>query len=175
MDPLGCAVRRPGCYFGSLAWSCGSYKAISLTDLCLQSCSKILSKCSAVVTDSIRLWPPILFSAFCPIYQSQELIHLQRGQPEQAGWPYLLCGIWTLWKESFQTGSKVCRKFNFLLWVCSNNRPISMRKPRGMACKRSVTFFKPFQVEDLEDYFGGFAILLSAQASPRSTDLCPSW
>lgn len=41
-----------------------------------------------------------------------------------------------------------------------------MRKPRGMACKRSVAFIKPFQVKDPEDYFGVFAILFSAQVFP---------
>ena len=30
-------------------------------------------------------WPPILFSVFFPIYYSQEIVHLQTGQLEQAG------------------------------------------------------------------------------------------
>lgn len=42
-------------------------KANSLADLCLQSYSKVLSKGSAVVMNSIKpasQWPPILFSTF---------------------------------------------------------------------------------------------------------------
>ena len=75
----------PSVILGAWPWSCCSCEVSNLADFCLWSFSKVLSKCLAVVTSSVRLVASHPIFCLLKIHSSQEIIQLQIRLLEQAG------------------------------------------------------------------------------------------
>lgn len=117
-------------------------------DFCLQSCSRVFSKCSPIVMSLVRLMAshPI----FCLVI---DLLHSGDNpftrRASRAAWVTLFI-FWNLecWKKRASRA-----RFTFLWFVCLSHRP-SVRAGRTLevAGKTYSLFFEPILVEDLEDH-----------------------
>lgn len=169
-----CRVRGWGLILGLWPWICCSCKATSVLDFCLWSYSKVLSKCSAVVTSSVKLvTSQPIFCLFINPWVSGDKTFTNSAA--RAGWVASFL-VWNLEccteRASFQTGFRSLSDSSFFcspVWII--DRSMWAGETLGMAFKRSVAELSAFSSawgDSIEDWTSNiiFRVLLPCFLHP---------